>query len=96
MKTPDGAEVPSSSGIWSRRSAPPLAEGENRNPGDTMPVRKAWFDSGATGSATSSASPVNRVLLDRTAALADDVAVRRAEEDADKIRNFTLTPPELQ
>jgi hypothetical protein len=30
----------------------------------------------------------NRVLLDRTAALAEDVAVRRAEEDADKVRNF--------
>jgi hypothetical protein len=30
----------------------------------------------------------NRVLLDRTAALAEDAAVRRAEEDADKVRNF--------
>ncbi len=30
----------------------------------------------------------NRVLLDRTAALAEDAAVRRAEENADKIRNF--------
>ncbi len=30
----------------------------------------------------------NRVLLDRTAALAEDAAVRRAEEDADKIRRF--------
>ena len=30
----------------------------------------------------------NRVLLDRVAALAEDAAVRRAEEDADKIRNF--------
>ncbi len=31
----------------------------------------------------------NRVLLDRTAALAEDAAVRRAEEDADKIRSFS-------
>ena len=30
----------------------------------------------------------NRVLLDRTAALAEDAAVRRAEEDADKVRSF--------
>jgi hypothetical protein len=30
----------------------------------------------------------NRVLLDRTAALAEHTAVRRAEEDADKVRNF--------
>jgi hypothetical protein len=30
----------------------------------------------------------NRVLLDRTAALAEDTAVRRAEEDGDKVRNF--------
>jgi hypothetical protein len=30
----------------------------------------------------------NRVLLNRTAALAEDAAVRRAEEDADKIRRF--------
>jgi len=30
----------------------------------------------------------NRVLLDRTAALAEDAAVRRAEEDADKVRRF--------
>jgi hypothetical protein len=30
----------------------------------------------------------NRVLLNRTAALAEDAAVRRAEEDADKIRSF--------
>ena len=30
----------------------------------------------------------NRVLLDRTAALAEDVAVRRAEDGADKVRRF--------
>jgi hypothetical protein len=30
----------------------------------------------------------NRVLLDRVATLAEDAAVRRAEEDADKVRNF--------
>jgi len=30
----------------------------------------------------------NRVLLDRVAALAEDTAVRRAEEDADKVRSF--------
>jgi hypothetical protein len=30
----------------------------------------------------------NRVLLNRTAALAEDAAVRRAEEDADKVRRF--------
>jgi hypothetical protein len=30
----------------------------------------------------------NRVLLDRAAALAEDAAVRRAEEDADKVRRF--------
>jgi hypothetical protein len=30
----------------------------------------------------------NRVLLDRVAARAEDAAVRRAEEDADKIRSF--------
>jgi hypothetical protein len=30
----------------------------------------------------------NRVLLDRTAALAEGTAVRRAEEDGDKVRNF--------
>jgi len=30
----------------------------------------------------------NRVLLDRTAALAEDAAVRRAEEDTDKVRSF--------
>jgi len=30
----------------------------------------------------------NRVLLDRVAALAEDTAVRRAEEDADNVRNF--------
>jgi hypothetical protein len=31
----------------------------------------------------------NRVLLDRAAALAEDAAVRRAEEDADKVRSFS-------
>lgn len=30
----------------------------------------------------------NRVLLDRVAALAEDAAVRRAEQDADKVRSF--------
>jgi hypothetical protein len=30
----------------------------------------------------------NRVLLDRVAALAEDTAVRRAEEDSDKVRSF--------
>jgi len=30
----------------------------------------------------------NRVLLDRTAVLTEDVAVRRAEEDTDKVRSF--------
>lgn len=30
----------------------------------------------------------NRVLLDRTAALTEDAAVRRAEEDADEVRSF--------
>jgi hypothetical protein len=30
----------------------------------------------------------NRVLLDRVAALAEDAAVRRAEENAEKVRNF--------
>ena len=30
----------------------------------------------------------NRILLDRTAGLAEDAAVRRAEEDADKVRRF--------
>ena len=32
----------------------------------------------------------NRLLHERTAALAEDTAVRRAEEDADKVRNASL------
>ena len=50
------------------------------------PEAMAWLERNRVGYIFGLAG--NRVLLDRVAALAEDAAVRRAEEDADKIRNF--------
>ena len=50
------------------------------------PEAMAWLERNRVGYIFGLAG--NRVLLDRTAALAEDAAVRRAEEDADKIRSF--------
>ena len=50
------------------------------------PEAMAWLERNRVGYIFGLAG--NRVLLDRVAALAEDAAVRRAEEDADKVRSF--------
>ena len=88
-KTPDGAEVARVLRhlVKAIRARWPKVEIVIR--GDShyaRPEAMAWLERNRVGFIFGLAG--NRVLLDRVAALAEDAAVRRAEEDADKIRNF--------
>lgn len=88
-KTPDGAEVAFILRhlVKAIRARWPKVEIVIR--GDShygRPEAMAWLERNRVGYVFGLAG--NRVLLDRIAALAEDTAVRRAEEDADKIRSF--------
>jgi len=88
-KTPDGAEVAFILRhlVKAIRARWPKVEIVIR--GDShygRPEAMAWLERNRVGYVFGLAG--NRVLLDRIAALAEDTAVRRAEQDADKIRSF--------
>jgi hypothetical protein len=88
-KTPDGAEVArvlrhlvkAIRARWSKVEI--VIRGDSHY---ARPEAMAWLERNRVGYVFGLAG--NRVLLNRTAALAEDAAVRRAEEDADKIRRF--------
>jgi hypothetical protein len=88
-KTPDGAEVALVLRhlVEAIRRRSPKVEIVIR--GDShyaRPEAMAWLERNRVRYVFGLAG--NRVLLDRTAALAEDAAVRRAEQDADKVRSF--------
>jgi hypothetical protein len=88
-KTPDGAEVALVLRhlIKAIRRRWPRVEIVIR--GDShyaRPEAMAWLERNRVGYVFGLAG--NRVLLDRIAALAENTAIRRAEQDADKIRSF--------
>jgi hypothetical protein len=88
-KTPDGAEVARVLRhlVKAMRARWPKVEIVIR--GDShyaRPEAMAWLERNRVRYIFGLAG--NRVLLDRVAALAEDTAVRRAEEDSDKVRSF--------
>jgi hypothetical protein len=88
-KTPDGAEVAFvlRHVVQAIRVRWPAVEIVIRGDGHyARPEAMDWLERNRVGYVFGLAG--NRVLLDRIADLAEDVAVRRAEEDTDKVRRF--------